>query len=149
MYYYIILRLHLKFHSCREFRHDQVSRSRLLIRICIGKCLNSILGDRVSYAHVLSPVERVTSVWDPDPINVSIRRPKTYFSPSRHLVQSDISKKEWKEAAFLRYDTANKLISCKKTRVNSFNERSSFLRCYFRNVLIFNSLDSIASFSQL
>ena len=136
-----------------------VAESRLLIRICIGKCLNSILGDRVSYAHVLSPVERVTSVWDPDPINVSICRPKANFSPAHVVSNFFVFSNALCLERYLEKRVEGGCLStlwyCKQTnfiqntRVNSFNESSSFLQCCFRNVLFFNSLDTIASFSQL
>ena len=108
---------------------------------------------------MLSPVERVTSVWDPDPINVSICRPKANFSPAHVVSNFFVFSNALCLERYLEKRVEGGCLStlwyCKQTnfmqntRVSSFNERSSFLQCCFRNVLFFNSLDTIASFSQL
>ena len=108
---------------------------------------------------MLSPLERVTSVWDPDPINVSICRPKANFSPAHVVSNFFVFSNALCLERYLEKRVEGGCLStlwyCKQTnfmqntRVSSFNERSSFLQCCFRNVLFFNSLDTIASFSQL
>ena len=108
---------------------------------------------------MLSPLERVTSVWDPDPINVSICRPKANFSPAHVVSNFFVFSNALCLERYLEKRVEGGCLStlwyCKQTnfmqntRVSSFNERSSFLQGCFRNVLFFNSLDTIASFSQL
>ena len=123
--------------------------------------LNSILGDRVSYfmrmCWVLwkeslqcgTQIPLMCQYADQRPISSPAHVVSNFFVFSNTLCLERYLEKRVEGGCLSTLWYCKQTNFMQNTRVNSFNERSSFLQCCFRNVLFFNSLDTIASFSQL